>query len=109
MNHATEPYATRNETTKPMARTIHPCASICDTPIGFSPLPRSDLYSVYKVAAAMVGMDRKNENSSAEARDMPASCPPAMVDIERDVPGKTAEKIWQKPIQMDCPMLMSSI
>jgi len=23
-----------------------------------------------------------------------------MVDMERDVPGKTAEKIWQRPIQM---------
>ena len=44
------------------------------------------------MAATMVGMDRKNENSSAEARDMPASCPPAMVDMERDVPGKTADK-----------------
>src|SRR5260370_42093381 len=57
----------------------------------------------------MVGMDTKNENSSAEARDMRASWPPAMVDIDRDVPGKTAEKIWQKPIQIDCVRLMSSI
>src|SRR5271167_4548590 len=32
-----------------------------------------------------------------------------MVDMERDVPGNTPEKIWQKPIQMACPRLMFSI
>ncbi len=31
------------------------------------------LEQVVPVAAAMVGMDRKKENSRAEARDMPAS------------------------------------
>src|SRR5262252_11005546 len=98
-----------NETMKPMASTIQPWGSIWETPIGFSPLPRSDLYSVYSVAAAIVGIDTKNENSSAEARDIPAICPPAIVDIDREVPGNTAEKIWQKPIQIDCPRLMSSI
>src|SRR5215469_16059510 len=98
-----------NETMKPMASTIQPWGSIWETPIGFSPLPRSDLYSVYSVAAAIVGIDTKKENSSAEARDIPAICPPAIVDIDLDVPGKTAEKIWQNPIQIDCPRLMSSI
>src|ERR1700756_1461803 len=48
-------------------------------------------------------METKNENSRAAARDMPASWPPAMVDMERDVPGKTAEVIWQRPIQMAWP------
>ena len=57
----------------------------------------------------MVGMERKNENSSAESRDIPAIWPPAMVDMERDVPGKTPEKIWQKPIQAACARLMLSI
>src|ERR1700690_2460364 len=57
----------------------------------------------------MVGIDRKNENSSAEARDMPASWPPAMVDIDREVPGKTADRIWQAPIQMACGRLISSM
>ena len=57
----------------------------------------------------MVGIDRKNENSSAEDLDIPASWPPAIVDIERDVPGNTPEKIWQKPIHAACPRLMSSI
>jgi len=31
-------------------------------------------------------MERKNENSSADARDIPQSWPAAMVDIDRDVP-----------------------
>ena len=57
----------------------------------------------------MVGMDRKKENSSAEARDMPATCPAAMVAIEREVPGKTAERIWQPPIQTACHRLISSM
>src|SRR5579872_5890466 len=47
----------------------------------------------------MVGSARKKENSRAEARDRPAICPAAMVDIDREVPGKTAERIWQAPIQ----------
>ena len=41
--------------------------------MGFAPLPMTDLISVYPVAASMVGMDRKNENSNAAARDMPAT------------------------------------
>ena len=40
---------------------------------------------------------------------MPASCPPAIVAIEREVPGNTPERIWQAPIQIACPPLMSSI
>src|SRR5437588_12913406 len=54
-------------------------------------------------------MDRKNENSSADARDIPASCPAAIVDIERDVPGNTAERIWQAPIQIAWGKLISSM
>src|SRR5581483_5243551 len=56
----------------------------------------------------MVGMERKNENSSAAGRDMPANCPPVMVDMERDVPGNTAENSWQRPIQTACPRLIGS-
>src|SRR6516225_4062943 len=109
MNQATLPYATIYETTNPIASTIQPCASMLDTPMGLPSLPRSDLYSVYSVAIAIVGMDRKNENSNAEARDIPASWPAAIVDIDREVPGNTAEKIWQAPIQMACPKLISSM
>ena len=57
----------------------------------------------------MVGMERKKENSSAAARDIPTSCPAAIVDMEREVPGKTAERIWQAPIQIAWPPWMSSI
>src|ERR1700736_2693616 len=57
----------------------------------------------------MVGMETKNENSRAAARDMPAIWPPAIVDMEREVPGNTAEKIWQNPIQIACARLISSI
>src|SRR5580704_10962887 len=57
----------------------------------------------------MVGIDRKNENSRAAARDIRATCPAAIVDIDRDVPGKTADNIWQAPIQMAWVKLMSSI
>src|SRR5512146_3146086 len=57
----------------------------------------------------MVGMERKKENSSADGRDIPASCPPAMVAIEREVPGNTAEAIWQAPIQTAWPRVISSI
>src|SRR2546421_10037842 len=42
----------------------------------------------YPVATIIVGIDKKNENSSAAGRDRPATCPAAMVDIEREVPGK---------------------
>src|ERR1700757_2980530 len=77
--------------------------------MGFSPLPIRDFRSVYPVATTMVGMDRKKENSRAEALDIPANCPAAIVDMERDVPGNTAERIWHAPIQIDCPRLMSSI
>ena len=33
----------------------------------------------------------------------------AIVDIEREVPGNSADKIWQAPIQMACPKLISSM
>src|SRR5437588_10716797 len=98
-----------NETTNPIASTTHPCGSMCVTPIAFSPLPRSDFSKSYPVATTIVGIDRKNENSNADARDMPAICPAAIVDIDREVPGNTAEKIWQHPIAPACPRLVYAI
>src|SRR5208283_725956 len=99
INHATLPYATINDTTNPIASTIQPCASMLETPIGFSVyVPCNDLYSVDNVATDIVGIDRKNENSNADARDIPATWPPAIVAIDRDVPGNTADRIWQAPI-----------
>src|SRR6267142_5382431 len=82
---------------------------MCETPRGFAEFPINDFSKSYPVAATIVGMERKNENSSADARDIPANCPPAMVDIDRDVPGNTAERIWHAPIQIACPRLMSSM
>src|SRR6516165_2145161 len=63
----------------------------------------------YPVATAIVGIDKKNENSSAAGRDIPAICPAEMVDIEREVPGKTAERICAAPIQTACPKVISSM
>src|ERR1700758_783763 len=108
-NHATATYATMNDTTNPIASTTHPCGSMSDTPIGFSPLPITDFKNVYPVATTIVGNATKNENSSADARDIPANCPPTIVDMDRDVPGNTAEKIWQNPTQTACPKLISSM
>src|SRR5437660_1423883 len=71
---------------------MRPSGSPC---LGWRVLRRS-----YPVAAIIVGMERKKENSSAALRDMPVTCPAAMVDMEREVPGKTAEAIWQIPIQI---------
>src|SRR5204862_7820974 len=56
-----------------------------------------------------VGIERKNENSSAAERDNPEVCPAAIVDIEREVPGKTAERICAAPIHTAWGKLMSSI
>jgi len=41
----------------------------------------------------MVGIETKNEKSRDADRDIPANWPAAMVDMEREVPGKTAERI----------------
>ena len=60
------------------------------------------------MAAIMVGMESRKLNSSAEGRSSPTIWPAAMVDMERDVPGKMAESDWQMPIQMAWPRLISS-
>src|SRR3954453_12977070 len=57
----------------------------------------------------MVGIETKNEKSRDADRDIPANWPAAMVDMEREVPGKTAERIWHRPTQTAWPRLMSSI
>src|SRR5437867_1904183 len=61
------------------------------------------------LAKNIVGIERKKENSSAAGRDMPAISPAAMVDIEREVPGKTAERICAAPIQTACGRVISSM
>src|ERR1035437_5771449 len=52
------------------------------------------------VAANMVGMESRKLNSRAAGRDRPTNWPAAMVDMEREVPGKTAESVWQRPIHI---------
>src|SRR6266496_5926128 len=97
------------ETTNPIASSAQPCAPPGAAPMASPVAPwRRDLSRSYPVAATIVGIDRKKENSSAAERDIPPSCPAAMVDIEREVPGKTAERIWQAPIQMAWPPWMRS-
>ena len=61
------------------------------------------------MATNIVGMERKKENSSAASRDIPATCPAAIVHIEREVPGKTAESTWTAPIQIAVGRFVSSI
>src|SRR5260370_29834251 len=79
------------------------------TQTDYAPWPAKHFRKQKQVAPTIVGIDRKNENSSADARDIPASCPAAIVDIDRDVPGNSADMIWHAPIQIACPLLMSSI
>src|SRR5689334_20924633 len=91
-----------------MPSVIHFCASSTPAESGL-PGARMVLYRSYTVAANIVGIERKNENSSAASRDIRATCPAAIVDIDRDVPGNTADRIWQAPIQIACGNDMSSI
>src|SRR6516225_2260251 len=99
------------EITNPMASVIHECASLGMAPMtAASPWwGREDFQKSYSVATTMVGMERKNENSSAAGRVIPASSPAVIVDMERDVPGKTAERTWQRPIQIAWPTDISAI
>src|SRR5438034_1092421 len=49
--------------------------------------------------AALQGRNQKEKaKSDGGRRHRPAACPAAMVDIEREVPGKTAERICAAPI-----------
>src|SRR5207244_2122680 len=61
------------------------------------------------VATTIDGIERQNENASAAGREKPAICPAAIVLIERDVPGKTADKIWHAPIQIAWNKFISSM
>ena len=48
-------------------------------------------------AAAIVGIDRKNENSAADRLDAPSASAPTIVAPDRDTPGIIARH-WMKPI-----------
>ena len=87
MRNAIIAHATRNDTIKPTARTCH------SVPVNDAPC----LSREYPDAATMVGIARKNENSTAVARDAPNSMAPIIVAAERDVPGIIARH-WIKPM-----------
>lgn len=53
------------------------------------------------VAASIVGMARRKENSTMVARLMPSDNPPIMVAAERETPG-IMESDWYKPIIKAC-------
>src|SRR5438067_8967158 len=113
INQATTPSATTKETTKPIASTIQLCGVMLSgaRPASAAASCRGRIVfnKSYPVATTIVGMERKNENSSAAARVNPAVCPAAIVDIDREVPGKTADKICTAPIQTACGKLISSM
>ena len=55
-------------------------------------MPVSDTYSknpspLIRLAPAIAGLPRKNENSAAASREIPMHLEPRMVEPERDVPG----------------------
>src|SRR5438552_4350329 len=82
---------------------------MCVTPMAFSPLPFRDFSRAYAVATNIVGIETKNEKSRDAERDIPASCPLAIVAMDREVPGNAADRIWHRPTQIACPKVMSSI
>ena len=100
------------ETTRPMRRTIH--RSLFMTTWAAVPAARAvllgwiSLSRSQHVAAIMVGMESRKLNSRAVGRSRPANWPLAIVDMEREVPGKMAERVWQRPIQMAWPSPISS-
>ncbi len=58
---------------------------------------RPDLSRSYAEAAAMVGMARKKENSTACDRDSPVASPPTMAAADLETPGST-EMAWKTPM-----------
>ena len=90
-NHFMASSATTNETIQPTASIVRLCA-VAQEPSSFSRSSRSS-----KVAPAIVGTARKNENSAARLRVSPFAMPPTMVAIERLVPGMT-DRHWNRPM-----------
>src|SRR3989344_3552470 len=57
-----------------------------------------DLRRSYPVAASIVGMARRNENSTISLRPIPRSMPPTIVAPARDTPG-TMASAWMHPMK----------
>ena len=82
--------ATTPDTTKPTPSACQSCAWLCE---------RTFMNS-YAVAANMVGIPTRKANSVAAGRNVsPTIMAAKIVAAERDVPGKTAARIWQAPTQ----------
>ena len=77
----------RMETTN---ATMQPTSSAPISPTVKTPPPARNLTSLRPDAPAMTGMARKKVNWDAQARLMPQSRPPMMVEPLRDVPGMSA-------------------
>src|SRR6516162_4667358 len=99
------------DTTNPIASVIHECASLGIAPIaaGSPWCGLIDFQKSYSVATTIVRMERKKENSNAAGRVIPANSPAVIVDIDREVPGNTADKSWHSPIQIACPTDISAM
>ena len=78
---------TTNATTIPTIRII--------TSVPVKEKPNFRIFS--RLAPNMTGIPRKNVNSAATVREVPARIPPIMVEPERDVPG-TTESTWNRPM-----------
>jgi len=79
MNVFTASVAERKENKLPVNMIMYSC------PEKFSP----DFSKSYPVAANMVGMARKKENSTAWDRERPETRPPIIEAAERETPGIT--------------------
>jgi len=78
------------ETTKPMTRTIQLLAVM--TTWATSRRGEDLFFQVPDGGGDHGGNGEQELNSRAEGRSRPANWPAAMVDMEREVPGKTAER-----------------
>src|SRR5439155_1339104 len=99
------PWRVRNDTSQRTASTAETVATATPSTTGPGPscwnidgppcrrLPARSC----RQAAPSVGSPRRNENSAAATASRPSSIPPAMVTIDRDVPGQSAS-VWKSPI-----------
>ncbi len=93
-------------TTKALAKAVtRPTASRVHSLVEKEKL---DLMRSRPVAASMVGMARRKENSTMVSRLMPSVRPPMMVAPARETPGIMARH-WKRPILKADWLLMFSI
>src|SRR3989344_4023588 len=88
MRNRTPAYAAMKETMKPTMMRSHSAVANAEP----------DLRRSYPVAASIVGMARRNENSTISLRPIPRSMPPTIVAPARDTPG-TMASAWMHPMK----------